>query len=92
MGENEIFVALGHKKPSWNEYEVMLAAEKKISRRLLNILADKGSEEISNKGGKNTYRNYLKGNSNFLNGEGIFFPKRHGCELSNAVGFNVNQK
>ena len=92
MNENEIFVALAHKKPSWKEYEVMLAAEKKISRRLLNILADKGADASKEKGGKNTYRNYLLGNSNFMNGEGVFFPKRHGSKLDNMNSFNVNQK
>ena len=77
MAQNEHFVSLAHKKFSWKDYEVMLTNEKKVSRRLLNMVADCHAEEKEKQGYENTYRNYLRGASNFGLGKGSFFPKRH---------------
>ena len=45
-------------------------------------MAEKNANTRAKRGLKNTYRDYLKGNSNFMNGNGVFFPKRHGSPLS----------
>jgi hypothetical protein len=70
-------VALAHKKFAWSDYEVMLTTEKKVSRKLLNMVATSNAKERIEVGQTNTYRDYLKKNSNFGLGSGSFFPKRH---------------
>jgi Txe/YoeB family toxin of Txe-Axe toxin-antitoxin module len=46
MAENEHFVSLAHKKMNWKDYEIMLASEKKVSRRLLNMVAENTADEV----------------------------------------------
>jgi hypothetical protein len=50
MKENEHFVSLAHKKMHWKDYEIMLASEKKVSRRLLNMVAENNADEILEQG------------------------------------------
>lgn len=39
----------------WKEYEVLLAKERIINRRLLAMFADKDNEQLITEGKKNTY-------------------------------------
>ena len=41
------------------------------------MVADCHATEKEKQGGVNSYRDYLRGASNFGQGEGSFFPKRH---------------
>jgi len=53
--ENDKFMQLQGGTRMWKEYEVLLAKERVVNRRLLSMFADKNNEELITEGKKNTY-------------------------------------
>lgn len=62
---NEKYVSMMVQKPMWEEYQKQLAAEKNLQKKLLAMINQKQSLEEIDRLKRNTYRDYLRNNSNF---------------------------
>lgn len=57
--ENDKFLSLSRGKTEWREYEMLLAKERIVNRRLMSMLAEKSNEQILKEGRKNTYQEWI---------------------------------
>ena len=76
--ENDKFMQLSQGKKAWREYELLLAKERIVNRRLMAMLAERDNEELLKEGRKNTYQEWIDQKSKMGTGNhnGTVYPRR----------------
>lgn len=76
--ENDKFMQLNGGNRMWKEYELLLARERIVNRRLLAMFADKNNDDLLKEGRVNTYQEWLEQRAHIGSGDhnGTIFPRR----------------
>lgn len=76
--ENEKFLEVNSTDKSWQAYELLLAKERIVNRRLMAMFADMSREELVKEGRKNTYSDWLDDKAHLGGSDkhAPFFPRR----------------
>ena len=76
--ENDKFMQLNGGNRMWKEYELLLARERIVNRRLLAMFAEKNNDDLLKEGRMNTYQEWLEQRAKISSGDhnGTIFPRR----------------